>query len=431
MYFKQIHPSGRLLLLLVLVKPIIDLLYMFDFRLAGIRFAPTTITGISILLYYAIANMRNRKNIKVKYAGLFLSFILINVFSVVLSIAGEGLNMTLIMDVMIRIADSYLIFVAAYIAAVHYNGDRYKEYINFFAFGLSVAIIINLIGIKLGYGGVKAGASSAHSALRNSGLYYDAGVMSIVALFTFIFGVYAFHVMAGKMILRKLYYLFILLCALYTIYLGLSRIIMIEVVLFAVIYLVYLKKTTGKIFYIGVAIGLASILASTNILDIDRLTVRFQGDIAALSNLDQEGSDALKKLGNNRVANWSSAIESNLSRHPIEVLFGNFSGGLAHSDYIDVLARNGIVGLIIYVTMLLLFLKLLRRNIKRNKGEAIHVFAFSLLLLYIIYAFPFRPLLYTTTAWYMWILIAFSIVADKKNQLEKRRQFVAGQKQMQ
>jgi hypothetical protein len=423
---KNNHIITSALIILFLVKPAIDLTWSLRTSLAGFTISPLHVSGLFILIYFGIQYIKYKQT-TTPYSIIFATFIILNIISIIIGIFVYGFKPVAIMDMMIRISASYVIYNAAFVAGTIDRNINYNKVIMAIMIGSSIAVIINFIGIKLGYGGLKEGAQDALAGLRERGLYYDAGGMSNVALFHIIFTVLFLHLLEKniKKIYLLLWYIFCLttigIC-LYAIYLGLSRSVMLQLALFAFLYILLVQKVAGKI----ILSSLIVIVIMGGLIQgdtYDRLLTRFQGDLEALEESaeneqevinDDEGISLGKyeQLGNNRGKNWAEALTEIVDRTIIEIMLGNFRSTHAHSDYVDVLSRNGIIGLIIYLLLLLsIFFKTFTLTLIRTgeQHDMIHVWAWMLITFYIAYSFPFRPLAYTTSAWYMWAMLGFSM----------------------
>jgi hypothetical protein len=421
---KNNHIITSALIILFLVKPAIDLTWSFRTSLAGFTISLLHITGVVLLIFFSIQYIKYKQT-TTPYSIIFAIFIIINIISIIIGIFFYGFNLVAIMDMMIRISVSFLVYNVAFIAGTIDRNINYYKLIQAIMIGSSIAVIINFIAIKLGYGGAKVGAGDALNDLRESGLYFESGTMSNVALFHIMFTVLFLHLLEKN--IKKIYMLFwyifclttIAIC-LYVIYLGLSRSVMLQLALFAFLYVLLVQKLAGKI----ILSSLIVIVVMGGLIQgdvYDRLLIRFQGDIEAFEKSEEEeiveekegvSLGKYEQLGNNRGKNWAASLTHIIDRTVIEIMLGNFRSTIAHSDYVDIFSRNGIIGLIIYLSLLFgLFFKTLGLTLIRSgeKHDMIHIWAWMLITFYIVYSLPFRPLLYTTTAWYMWAMLGFSM----------------------
>ncbi len=437
--FKEIPDRiGAALLLLFLTKPVVDLFWSKFVMVGGVRIALAHVVGVVIILYFGFVLLRDTHGAP-PLASLFKVFLGINAVSMCLGMfLNPYFTPVAIIDFSIRLLDSYLVFVAAYIAVIAHQYRDVSPFIFSVAVGAAIAVIVNVIAIKLGYGGTKAdvgallgelGESQAivvdsTTDLRERGLYFDPGALANVALYSLVFTVFAFHLVERRRVLWFCAAAVVVACDLYLVYLSLSRSAMLLLAIFVIIYTLMVQRGKARVGTIAV-IGLVLVLGVG--ASYERLLLRFEGDIAALKDVGSSDSGLVsnetsrlsddislgdfERLGNNRGAEWAEALNEIVNRSGIELLLGNFQSTVAHSDYVDVLSRNGFVGLIVYVLLLILLL-LRAHSLARAHDSAddrlIHYLAFTLVTMYVLYSFPFRPLSYTTSAWYMWAMIGVS-----------------------
>jgi O-antigen ligase len=280
-------------------------------------------------------------------------------------------------------------------------------------------------------------------SVREFGLYHDPGTLSNIALYNIIFTSFMYHLMPRKNPAWLIYSSVTVIISLYLIYIGLSRAVFIQMIVFGLIYVGIFRRGLGKfvtVFFVGLVIALGAILG----LDYGRYTQRFQSEIIVLTDSEQvsrtkQDKDvdlgAMERLGSNRGQLVAYALDDILKRPAWQVMVGNFTESPSHSDYIDVLSRNGVIGLLIYL-LLLFFIWLktfsLLTSGRGKPGWAMDVLAFALINLYILYSIPFRPLSYTTLSWFMWAVIGYAFgrrywinhaAHDQKAVKEKKNRF--------
>ena len=377
-------------------------------------------------LYFARFRLRRGPHIA-PYSRLIEAFIILNVISIAIGFyVGSRVTPILVINNMLRILDSYFIYIAIFIAASRYRYTSVSPFVKAIVIGSAIAVFANVIAIKFGLGGGIKG-SGTYASLRERGLYYDPGALSNVAFFNLIFAVFMLHLVKRQ---KLAWYAFIaaqILGDLYLINAGKSRAVMVELAVFGFIYLLLFQKRWGKIAAPIVAAGIVAVSLVTLDIKLEELFVRFETDISAIEQADESGIGIantgqvtlgqFERLGSNRGANWAAALTEIINRPVIELLLGNFTTTMAHSDYVDVLSGNGIVGLIMYCSLLAgltwrSFL-LTRRRDSPPDIRVLHFISFTLIACYVLYAFPFRPLRYTTTAWYMWVMLGFSMATRK------------------
>ncbi|MEW6331330.1 MAG: hypothetical protein AB1560_07715 [Pseudomonadota bacterium] len=404
------------LIVLFLTKPAIDLFWNKALLTVGGRpFSLLHIAGVFVFVYFGRYLLTYARH-SAPYAGLFKVFIAWNVVSIIATFFVDEISAIQIVDLMLRIADSYIIYNVAFFAARGSVEHDHYRIVRAVSIGTCIALIVNLIAIVMGYGGVRAGSNMS---IREYGLYHDPGTLSNIALYNIIFTSFMYHLMPRKNPVWLIYSMVTVVISLYLIYIGLSRAVFIQMIVFGMIYVGIFKRGMGKfvpVFFVVLVVVLGASLG----LDYGRFTQRFQSEIVVLTSPDEvsrtkQDKDvdlgAMERLGSNRGQLIAYALDDILKRPAWQIMVGNFTESPSHSDYIDVLSRNGVVGLLIYL-LLLFFIWLktfsLLRTGRGKPGWAMDVLAFALINLYILYSIPFRPLSYTTLAWFMWTVIGFA-----------------------
>jgi len=429
---------GKALLVLFLVKPFIDLLWRFYTFIGGINFSPTTVSGLLICLLFG-GMWLSRPQYSPPFARLIEAFLLLNVVSFIIGMfSSDQARFAEALNVGIRITASYFIYSTAFAAALRYGYRDISPFIKAIMIGLAIAMILNIAAIRLGFGGAKFFEMGTDTS-RERGLYYDPGVLSNFALYSLIFAAFMLHVARGNL-MWMLFCILIIIIDVYLIAATKSRAGIVQIILFGLVYVWMFHRSWGRIV---APIGAVVVLGASMLLfdiDIDETLSRFEGDVAALEQdsgtvgVKSGGNVSLGKfeqLGNRRGALWASALSIVAAKPIHEIILGNFSSSLAHSDYIDILGRNGIVGLVLYLIIMLGMLsrtfRLARLPHRDLPTRLTYFTAFVLLLCYMIYAIPFRPLLYTTTSWYMWALLGFALARERLSRTQRGKTEAAGE----
>lgn len=421
-------PIATVLLIFLLVEPTIDLFYFLSWQVGPFQVGPIHVTGLLFGVYLALASLR-LTGIKVPYAKLFFAFIVFNVIS--FGIGQTALSppdFAAFIELMIKVSISFICYVAVFRAGVQWRYENVFPFLKYAFAGLTIPIIANIVAIKLGFGGAKVGDQTVTGSLRETGLYYDSGVLAIVALQSAVFGLALMFSRQVRSVFMRLLIAGIITASIYLIYLSLSRSV---IILFCVSVLLFILFNRRGLSRTVLSVGLLATLAGVivlNAVDLSRIEARFETEIGVISTLRSDrggqgfsssvrfegGVDnkiaILDQLGNNRGKLWRLQIEAIMERPLVYILFGNFLGG-AHSDYVDVLARNGIIGLLLYATLLFQFIRLSIRSVIKGKDyqdNIVFLVALVLLVNYILYSVPFRPLNYSTPVWYMWIMLALT-----------------------
>ena len=433
---------GRSLLVIFLIKPTIDLAYFLTALIGGVRVGPLQIFAALMFIYLLRYRFQLGRNVP-PFTRVIETFLALNVISLVIGLStSHRLTLITVIDYLLRVMDSYLIYIAAFLAAMRY---RYKDpapFIKAIVIGSSVPVVANVIAVQLGFTSsawlLHAGA--AGPTFRMSGLYYDPGVLANASFYHLVFLIFLLHLTPARGRLLVAGVLVLLAMAdLYLIAVSKSRACMVELALFGMVYLLLFQRGWGKVLAPiagALVIGAALLISDIN---LEELFVRFDSDVAALegegdvamSTGGQVSFGSLEGLGNNRVAGWAKALTVLLHRPVPAILFGHYGMSVAHSDYIDMFARNGLVCLLVYLIYVVgLALRAWRfaGQAQRPQDRILYFMALTLLICYLFYSLPFRPLGYTTTNWYMWAIIGLAMARSRLAPMEAataRRQKIA------
>jgi len=368
------------------------------------------ITGVFVLVYFG-RYLFTFNHASPPYAWIFRLFIIVNFVSILVSIFDSPMSPISTMNLMTRFIDSYIIFNVAYYAALQGSPAYYYNLVRSIAIGLFIALAINFVAIIVGYQGRIV---ESDATLRVSGLYYDPGVLSIVAVYAIVFSVFMANLKPGKNAYKKVYAGLVIVISLYILAIAVSRSAVVLLSVFAVIYLsIYKKGIVGRLVPI-IFLGVIFVLGAAGGLDYYKYVQRFGSEVEVLTD---EGNYESRKdkdvdlgrfehFGSNRGMVIAYALDKFIKRPAYQMIIGNFTVSPAHSDYFDVLSRNGFIGLVLYIALLVMTWKrTLKYSFKRNTDKIewkLSVLGLTLISMYILYAFPFRPLLYTTISWLMW-----------------------------
>ncbi|MBW2058233.1 MAG: hypothetical protein JRH07_13320 [Deltaproteobacteria bacterium] len=414
------------IVLLFLSKPLIDLSWNKPLlAIAGKNISFLHLTGAGIFVYFGLYILRLRG--RAPLTRWMLLFLGLNLCSFLYAyLQGITSDVVRFADLVLRMADSFLIYHVTFLSRrIHQRGSYFRLFWAVF-WGTAVAAAINAAMILMKLSGLHA----SQGVLRMSGLYHDPGVLSNLALYNLIFASILFQTRIRNEGLKLI--LAAMMCIdLYLIYSGLSRTVIVQLFFYGTIYLVFITRGVKRlgIFCFASLVGLGIVLSG---VDFGRFEKRFQTELALIRA--RTGGDAsyeeeyplglYEHLGTNRFKMWIFSLREIRGRDTFELFFGNFKSTPAHCDYIDVLSRNGVVGLAVYLYILLSLwgksLHLFLRTRERSREDRIiHGLGFAFISLYILYGFPFRPLAYTTTAWYMWAGLGLSL--GKEYWVERER----------
>jgi hypothetical protein len=432
----------KVIILILIAKPFIDLFWGIGINVGGIWLSPLQVSAIAIFVYFFIYIIQ--AGVKAPFVALIGIFIGLHFFAFSLgSLHSEKLTITYIFNLMTRISISFLLYIAAYRIALRNKGFDFNRFFNAAFWGISIVVLLNVIAIFTGYGGAKGGigdgiSDSGGGVFREAGLYYDPGVLAIVGLNAFLFC--GALLLGGNLrgTLKRVFVLFVLFLAIVLIFKSVSRAAMLLLAVDVLMFFVLFAHAKARVIGTLLLVSVLALGVMVSGLGTDFLLSRFNSEVAvfedkvnstsrsgdgvgriALSSDDKVSLGGLEGLGSNRGMLWAASLTEILDRDITALLFGigiNTIG--SHSDYIDVFGRNGFIGLIIYLFILfsMLLMSISHYLTMKRRADALGYFVVMILVVnYILYSFPFRPLLYTTPVWYMWIIlgISFARASDK------------------
>ena len=342
----------RPVLILFYIKPALDLLWNQSVSFAGMQISPLHLAGVFVFLFFGMKLLMS-SHPKPPLAKLFLTFIVVNVMSIQFALFYYDLKFISVVDMMLRILDSFIMFNIGFILFSQAGKTAFHHLIRAVAIGTSIALVINGAAILLGYGGEMLGSNAS---LRQHGLYYDPGVMSNICLYNIIFCAFLYTLPSHHQNFERLFCIGSIVLSLYLIYIGLSRAVLLELMIFFAIFVLWYLKGSTKL--IAVTLGAAIVLGGGLLfgLNFDAYTQRFNSELQTFEQ-DEEAPSApgeeerdvdfgkYERLGSNRVKFWAISLDEIIDRSPGELLIGNFQYTKSHSDYIDILSRNGVHGL--------------------------------------------------------------------------------------
>jgi hypothetical protein len=241
---------------------------------------------------------------------------------------------------------------------------------------VSLAIPIFLGGAQLFLPGMNFTISTMFSSggsgsqiLRIAALYHDAGTFAM-AMFVGLMAA-SLLLLFAENISSKLFLLALMMILCVLIYFSFSRTIWISAIfMWGLFFLLYKKYK-----YL---IVLASLLVLTAVL-FPRSIERFQKEIDyILGHYDHQFEEGFSgSLGAGRVWLWNSAYNHYLSFDPVSKIIGQGSYFGSHNQYIAILLRNGIIGVIIFVGFISKIYRELQRRFRQKEKNENRLIIFS------------------------------------------------------
>jgi hypothetical protein len=407
----------RLMALLFLIKPSVDLTWSWGFQFLHYSFSLLQLSGALVALVGAmllIARFHHRSFAHT----LFAAFLLQQLVSLAMVMSyGGRIDMFQAANVGLRIFDSFVLLHLGYLVGLRKKSAEGLLLLKGMFTGNMIALLLNAIVLT-----VDAQVTNVSAGVeRYAGVYYDAGVLAINAVQNAVFACYLFD-------LRKTIWRPIAVCSMllssYCMLVSVSRAAVVLLAAALVIYAIVYRRAQGTIGVAAIAAALMCVVIASGI-DMSRFEHRFMSEIEVwrkgIGDIDLSSGSSLslgnlEALGNNRGRLITAAMKRILKRPGDALLLGFFFSSTSHCDYVDILARNGIFGLFLYLWLLAyVWAKTLRyvSALPNSSYRLIAAIAFTFVSMYILYSLPFRPLLYTTNSWYMWCLVGYCLGAFK------------------
>lgn len=401
------------------VKPFVDLTWFLKISVGGSNVGAAHAVGGALAFYGIVLAIVHRQTRPLAHT-LFVGFSLSYGVSALLATLGGSATFDLgTVDRLCRVVASVGVLHIGYLIGLRRNDGDAVQLLKAIFFGNSAALALNgaaiLLDIELG--------KDLRSDMRFGGVYYDPGVLAINAVQNVVFALYLAPGFRGW--LQTVVRFGIPCMAIGLVGASGSRSAVVLLLAALLVYVAMYQRGGRKVSsFIAVAAVLGLLLTAldsqTNIV-IERFTTELEtvGDLST-KGIGEVGFDAqgdfslgnVERFGNNRGKNWAISLGEFL-RRPIEMqILGDFESDSCHCDYIDILARNGVLGLGIYVCLLWHVLGATFRSFRTARSSVhrmVSTVAFSLVLMYALYSVPFRPSVYTTNAWYMWLLVGWTI----------------------
>jgi len=397
-----------------IAKPFIDA--SWDLQLLfGLR--PTEVFSalISLLLLAHMAVARSDKSLmRMPLKGMWLTYsAYILIFSMVIAYNDElktGAN------IFFRYVNGIVGFY--FLQAFFRQGDRFK----WFLWALILGGLFPMsLGLYQALTGVQWREAQAEGLVRNIGIWHDGVNMRTYALQT-IFGLLLYSALYVKT--RN-----VPVKAMAMMYLAISTVVMVRVyskaalLTFAIWVLCW--TILRRQFAVLALLGIAGLL----------VTMYYAGDL-----IDQIGTLFNKELGfvSGKVegkmtfqGRWFGWVEMMSEWERLPAMSQMFSSGKiatgAHNDFLQMLFHGGIVGLVIYLSLLIVIGVRIGRNLLA-KADEMAVAALMMFLMWLIDAVGLVPSAYPAEQWLIWGLIGLSLRmrADAARE-EPLREAVLGQ----
>ena len=384
-------------LTLFLVKPFIDM--TVNVNIIG-EFNALEISGVFSALLLLIKYLNKPISYPTFNEIWIWIFIGLQIFSFFLNVSVDTRSIFISTKVYLKMLNSYLIYFMAAIEMF----ENFKKRVNLIKviwLTTLAAGVITILVFALGL----SNFDTTRGVVRYNGLYNDPGTPSYLSVICLLFCNLYFSIT-----LKKPNHFFKFLKVLT---LGVTGVILVitmtksALVMFLIYVIMWYGIYEKHMFLIIPALAI-SIYLSFSLSD--DLNTRFETEI---NYVDSGGdADAAKSIGTGRVNRWETLFDVYFNElGPVNQLFGTSKHWMAHNQYIAYLMQVGIVGLTIFLIFLIRFIVKLFTIYHKTHNPSVFA-AYTLLIMYVFYAFTVHPFDYTTLLWYLMILLSMINVYD-------------------
>jgi O-antigen ligase len=392
-YFSLVKPS-EFIYYLFLIKPFIDLTVGIEF------FGISTLEFLAVyLLLYCSFYLLFRKNVSNLFNfKIYLVFIALNIFSLLYRVFIKPPLAIASVDIVIKIVEAFLLYLLASFYSADFK-NRFKVY-KIIWFTLLILNLFFIMQTVLGQSRFIYGAEYGYH--RYTGVYMDTGTPAYQAVFSLFFSslVLKCYKENKTRISLMLKYVYFLTWVSVLITLGITLTMSAMLMLIIFILLIYSRRRIFSLLIISLALSSAIFVLFRN---SEVLQSRFQKEIRYIEDPNDK---TLGSVGQGRVSRWERIWYYYESKFTIyEKLFGNSETYGAHNNYLAVLTSVGLIGLITFFLIWIRFMSRLLFLYKRLKLAEFY-YAFTLLVIFMVYALTGHPFYYTTLLWYLMIMLS-------------------------
>lgn len=243
---------------------------------------------------------------------------------------------------------------------------------------------------------------------RNSGFYHDIQTVRqyVFQTLTAIILYWSYFLKPGRDIMKKILIIGFTVACLIVLYKTYSKAAIMILAVWAIIWTISRKQF---VLMMVVVISLVSI----NIILGDRLSSEteqlFSRELAATddSGMALSADEAKKRTLAGRWYVWEKYLSEFMDRPVMFMILGNGNPGASHNDFLAMLLSSGVIGLILYSTLLVSMGIKVTANYFRERSP-LNVMAAMLFSMWMIDAMGLVPSHYPSYQWYVWGFIGLS-----------------------
>jgi hypothetical protein len=390
------------------LKPLIDLTWdVVYFTVFGINVNSLRIIAVLMFFvwgYFLFTRLKQRDAQNLLLLKLFSIYLF---FSIAITTLIQGNTKFLLNNFidLLKIFDGFLLYAIA--ASLFSDAQKRLRIISVIWLSNLFVMVINTVIYFLG--NYKIDVSQGIE--RFNSLYNDPGCPALVALVGLIFSILYVNLEKRKLPMILLgAYIFTHILALWTLYITITRVV---IMAFAILYVIWYGYHKRKLwFVIPILLYTVHFLYTTQ----EPIHRRFETEVNYFFMRDSK--IGVTQLGGGRVFSWSELIDIfNNDYNFYEKIFGRRSYG-AHNEYMAFLMQFGIIGLTFYILLILLFFKsVFYFYNKIPKGDYLNrtlgILSIVILFIWVTSAISGSFIIYTTFLWSLFTILALFLNSPK------------------
>lgn len=399
--------SRAFIVVLFAIKPFIDLTWNIPlFSIGGIVLNPLRITGFCVFIIAGSLYFFQNDNKRIFNERIIWLFIGLNLFTSIIAIFFYNRPVTYVMEGLLKLFDAYFIY---FIGHRYIENDRDKlRIISIIWITTFLVSILSCIVYSTG----TFRTDTSQGIERFVGLYNDAGTPSYNVIMSMIFGTLYIELYKRHRqlipVIAKIAFILTLLVTVFILKITLTKSAVLMLVVFLMMWIGLYKRKSYVIIPLIIIGGYYVYITS------EKLQIRMNAETEFL----KEGTlsmELARPMGSGRVAHWERLlIYYSQDCDLFQKFFGNARSFGAHNQYIAYLMQAGLVGLMVFLTILFRFYRQLIYLYRKYTQPEIYM-SIVLLTIFTVYGLTGHPFYYTTLLWYLMILLSLINVHTYKS----------------
>ncbi|AJY71797.1 hypothetical protein RW64_20765 [Geobacter sulfurreducens] len=392
--FVFVSDAKKGILVAVLIRPVIDCFYESAFALGGIK--PTELLGVllPLLVFFRLLLSKNQGFLRAPLALLWIVYSFFQLFSTVM-IFTAGFNFMAAFNHFFRTFNGFIGFFIFQEFFRTREEFRTLLVVHLLAgvFPLGMSVYQNILG------GTIRTERTIGGLIRNIGFYHDAYTLRLYCFQTIAAGLLYWAYFLEKSKALRLVLVSMGCVALFTVYKLFSKAGYIVTASWMVVWPLARRKLAS--FVVVVVIGAAFVVFNSQSKTIDLI---YSKEVNALA-----GEEKTDRMFQGRVGMWKNKYAKWEDLMILNKMLGDGKPNTgAHNDFLRVLFGTGIIGLMLYVTVLsTLLVRLTVRCFRDN--TPLNVLALMLILMWLVDALGLVPGAYPGYQVFVWGFVGLAL----------------------